>query len=33
MEAGDGAGGAAMTAPDGLVFFFFFKMQLHVYNF
>jgi hypothetical protein len=30
MEAGDGAGGAATTAPAWLVFFFFFKMQLHV---
>jgi hypothetical protein len=28
MEAGDGAGGAAATAPAWLVFFF--KMQLHV---
>jgi hypothetical protein len=29
MEAGDGAGGAATTAPAWL-FFSFFKMQLHV---
>jgi hypothetical protein len=30
MEAGDGAGGAATTAQAWLVFFLFFKMQLHV---
>jgi hypothetical protein len=30
MEVGDGAGGAATTAPAWLVFSFFFNMQLHV---
>jgi hypothetical protein len=30
MEAGDGAGGAATTAPASLVFSSFLKMQLHV---
>jgi hypothetical protein len=30
MEAGDGAGGVATTAPAWLVFFLFFEMQLHV---
>jgi hypothetical protein len=30
MEAGDGAGGAGTTTPTWLVFFLFFKMQLHV---